>query len=264
MRAVSFLRVGIAAAVSCGAAACGNGDDTSSPPPPRRRPMREPMPPRAWTRRAPGRTRASEGASGAGCDAAEGSVPIPRCCAWPTGRPTRPRSISAWRRHGTGAFEGPILAANAASIDDAGASTPARVRSLSPRRPRICCSTRRQYDARIVAAGSVNCSTGIADATNLPALASGGLETLALVGAADPQHGEPRLQLVGFVDELKNSRQDALLIRVINADADLPKVEVGMFNVLLHADPVRESPSGLRAPATRWPTRTGTSRSSPS
>ena len=188
MRAVSFLKVGIAAAVSCGAAACGNGDDTSSPPPP-------PLPAVDAGIDASKGLDATSAEDGEGSDrpptrpagwTGRGRRPLSRCCAWPTGRPMRLRFDFCLARHGTGAFEGPILAANAASIDDAGVVDAGSGSLAFPQVTAYLLLDPAQYDARVVAAGSVNCSTGIADATNLPALASGGLETLALSAPRTP------------------------------------------------------------------------------
>jgi Domain of unknown function (DUF4397) len=231
MRAVSFLMVGVVAAASCGATACGNGDDTSSPPPPMPAADAGVDASKGLDATA-GPDAGDDGASlEAAPDAADVSVPIRallRVANWSADAPPVDFCLA---KHGTSVFDGPILAANAGSIDDAGVLDAGSGSLAFPQASAYLLLDPGQYDARIVAAGSVNCATGIADATSLPVLASGSLHTIALVGAVSPQHGEPKLAIVGFVDELKNSIQGALLIRVINAAADLPKAEVGTFDV---------------------------------
>jgi hypothetical protein len=222
MRAVSFLMVGLAA----GALACGNGDDASSP-------VAIAMEAGADGSKGPD---ASAGPDAADADAAiapeagEASPPLPptqallRMANWSADSPAVDFCLSP---HGTGNFRGPILAAAAATMGEGGV-----VGALPfPQASSYQLLEPGSYDARLVAAGSVDCATAIvADDTTLPVLGSGGLATIALVGAAHPQQGEPGLELVGFTDELKNSLPDALLIRVINAEVDLPQAEVGTLN----------------------------------
>jgi hypothetical protein len=84
-----------------------------------------------------------------------------------------------------------------------------------------------QYDARLVAGGSVDCSAAITpDATSLPALATAGRETLALLGSAHPKSTDLKLQIVGFLDDSK-TLLTALLVRGINASLDLAKMDLG-------------------------------------
>ena len=123
--------------------------------------------------------------------------------------------------HGTMAFQGPLLAQIAASpitgASDGG--TPgvgfekvSAYASVSPG----------QYDLRVVAAGSTDCSVGIVDAATALRLAAGAYGTAALVGEADPIAKAPGLQIVPLIDEavqpsVPDGGSAALLLRFLNA-----------------------------------------------
>jgi len=104
---------------------------------------------------------------------------------------------------GTTAFQGPILAAVVASLLDAGTLEDAGPAGLAfPQVGAYFGIAPGQYDARVIAAGSVDCSVGIgADSTGLPKLEPDGFATLAVVGEAQPTAGGPALAVVGFPDE---------------------------------------------------------------
>ena len=131
--------------------------------------------------------------------------------------------------HGTTAFQGPLLASRAAQLG--GASADAGSGALPfPGVTTYLLVEPGRYDARLVAPGSMDCNASITtDATGLPALPVGGLGTIALVGATNPQHGQPRLAIVGFLDDLSNKLPTTFILRDINAAPDLPEVDLGMI-----------------------------------
>lgn len=227
MRAVSFLMTGLAAGASFGAVACGNGDDTASPP----AAVAAPDASKGLDATGGGLEDSKTGLDATTPDAGEGEAAAPtlallRLANWSADSPSVDFCMAP---HGTGAFRGPILGEAAAAIDDAGGDAGSGVLSF-PSASAYLSTDPGQYDARLVAGGSVDCSAGLTQDATLPALPSGGLETVALLGAAHPQHGEPGLELVPFVDELTtNAFPGALIIRVINAAVDLPDVQVGTF-----------------------------------
>jgi hypothetical protein len=170
---------------------------------------------------------ADDGASDDG-EASTATLALLRVANWSADSPAVDFCVAV---HGTGAFQGPILGASAASMEEAGGVLAGSGALSFPQASNYLLFQPAQYDARIVAAGSVDCATGITqDATGLSAVASGGLETIALVGAGHPQDGEPGLKIVGFLDELEGSLKGALIVRVINAAVDLPKAEVGTLD----------------------------------
>ncbi len=235
MKPVLFsVTAGLAACAGLGAVACGNGDDTFSPPPP--------------VTVADGGADASKltdatlgdaegGEAGMESDAGDAgldgqmltpTLALLRFANWSADSPGIDFCVA---RHGSGTDQGPILATNAAAINDAGNIDAGSGALPVPGVSAYLLMDPAQYDARVVAAGSTDCTTAITqDATGLPVLASGGFETIALVGAAHPRNGESGLQIVAFQDELTNSVQGALLIRVINAAVDVPMAEVGTLD----------------------------------
>jgi hypothetical protein len=140
--------------------------------------------------------------------------------------------------HGTGIFQGPILAGQvraqqAAGIGDGGTVglAFAKVSSYSFVKPG-------QYDARLVVFGALDCSAGVVDGSALPALAGNAFETIALVGEANRTGADPGLQVVGFLDDQNPSGPVAL--RFIHAAPGLGAVDFGTlggtstkFSVLL-------------------------------
>jgi hypothetical protein len=230
MRAVSLFIACLTAGAAFGAAACGNGDDASSPPV-----ATVVAEAGADASKSPDATTAPDAATDSGTAIAP-DAPLPalttrallRMANWSADSPAVDFCMAP---HGTAAFQGPVLGTDAASIDDAGIDAGSGTLPF-PQISAYLLVDPGQYDIRVVAGGAVDCSTGIVqDATNLPALAPGGLETVALLGANNPQPGELPLKVVGFTDELKNTLMDALLIRVINADVDVPQVQVGELDM---------------------------------
>jgi hypothetical protein len=233
MRAVSILTAGLAA--SFASTACGNGDDSFIPAPLAKVSAgKDASPGVDATAAADAETADAEPfdagteASGEGGD--EPAVPpvrsLVRLANWSADSPAVDFCLAP---HGSGTFQGPLLAARTASMGDGG---PVGALPFPQATPYLLVDPA-QYDARVVAAGSADCATSITDGA-LSALSSGGLMTIALVGAANPQNGEASLEILGFTDELKSSLAGALAIRVINAHVDLAKgVEVGLLNPLL-------------------------------
>jgi hypothetical protein len=163
-------------------------------------------------------------ASGSPSDGASGETSAP-----PTGQPVAlPPPTSALLRvanwspdspavdvciapHGTGAFQGPMVASLAASsMTDAGSA------SLSfPFVSAYTVVPPGQYDARIVVAGAGSCAAGIgSDATSLLSLKAGDAETVALVGDVQPSGSDVHESLVGFADDVASG--SGLLLRFIN------------------------------------------------
>jgi hypothetical protein len=231
MRAVSFFIARVTVGAAFGAAACGNGDDASSPPV-----ATVVAEAGADASKSPDATTATDAAADDGtaiAPDAQGQAVLTtrallRMANWSADSPAVDFCMAP---HGTAAFQGPVLGTDAASIDDAGIDAGSGTLPF-PQISAYLLVDPGQYDIRVVAGGAVDCSTGIVpDATNLPVLAPGGLETVALIGANNPQPGELPLKAVGFTDELKNTLVNALLIRVINADVDVPQVQVGELDM---------------------------------
>jgi hypothetical protein len=129
--------------------------------------------------------------------------------------------------HGTGAFLGPLLAARAEAIDEAGAGEAGAPMLPFPAVSAYLVMPPGRYDARVVAAGATDCSAGvIPDATSLPPFLRNAATTIALIGANQPQASEPGLQIVGFPDE--DYTPTGVAVRAINASADLPLVDIGI------------------------------------
>jgi hypothetical protein len=137
--------------------------------------------------------------------------------------------------HGTTAFQGPLLAGVVASQQDAGALEDAGDAVLSfPNVGAYFDIAPGDYDARIVAAGSLDCSVGIgADSTALPELEADAFATLAVVGEADPSGGAPALGMVGFQDEgprafAPDTGTPPLAARFVNAAAGEARVSASI------------------------------------
>ena len=163
-------------------------------------------------------------AAGDAADASTPTLALLRMANWSADSPQVDFCLAV---HGTAAFHGPVLAANAAAINKVGGLDAGSGALSFPQASSYLVVEPAQYDARLVAGGSVDCSTAIMpDATSLPALASAGRETLALFGSAHPQSTDLKLQILGFLDDSK-SLLTALLIRGINASLDLAKMDMG-------------------------------------
>ena len=244
MRAVSLVMVMAGAGASLGVIACAGGGDDNSVPEALVRSDGGADASMHLDATASGDADGGEGSTDAtnandGQDAGDGPQPtlaLLRVANWSADAPAVDFCIAP---HGTGAFQGPILAARASAIDSAGVLDAGSGALPFPQASAYLVVDPSQYDARLVAAGSADCASKItSDLTDLPVLTSGGLETIALIGATHPQAGEPALKLVGFQDEWMNSLKGALLIRVINAAADLPKAEVGSLQMVQYFYPI--------------------------
>jgi hypothetical protein len=151
-------------------------------------------------------------------DAGPPTVGLLRIANW---SPDSPPVDACTSPHGAAAFSGPLVAALAASSD---AGSPATL--AFPFVSAYLVVAPGQYDVRIVAGGSPDCSVGIgSDATSLPALVAGSAETVALVGEASPTGADPPLQLVGLLDDVSSSAPVAM--RCFNASPALPRVDLG-------------------------------------
>jgi hypothetical protein len=145
-------------------------------------------------------------------------------------------------QHGQSNFRGPLLRTAAGPSDDAG------IPALPfPYASAYVYVAPGRYDARLVAAGSPDCATGIgSDATNLPAIAPDGYATVALTGEENPTAGAPGLKLVFFQDDAFPSNQGEL--RTINLallpslqEADFGEITVGGFSPLFLGVPVGQA-----------------------
>jgi hypothetical protein len=180
---------------------------------------------------------AGEAAANGGTDAASdaanvdveagpymGSLPMPptmgllRFANWSPDSPAFDMCIAA---HGTTSFQGPLLSALAVAQSDGGSEgLPFPLVSAYTLVPPG------QYDARIVVGGTESCAVGIRpDTTDLPILAAGGAETVALAGEVVPVAADYRLHVLGFLDDI--SASGSAEIRVINAAPAMPLVDVG-------------------------------------
>jgi hypothetical protein len=235
MRAVLFMMV---ASVYAGLGACvGSGDDTTT-----NVPVLQPEAGVADASKGLDATARGDGTGGdanaadsaadadayAGEDGSTPTLALLRFANWSAGAPAVDFCLAP---HGTGAFKIPVLGTSAAAIDEAGVIDAGSGALPFPKSTAYLLVDPAQYDARLVAGGSSDCSAKIAeDATSLPALASGAAGTIALVGATQPRGGEPGLRIVGFLDDLQSNLATAFELRAINAAPDLPKVDVGTLS----------------------------------
>jgi hypothetical protein len=129
--------------------------------------------------------------------------------------------------HGTNHFGAPIFGSALAAMDGGGGSDAGGSGLAFPTVSAYLPVAPGNYDARLVAAGSTDCSVGIiADLTTLPQLKIGQSVTLGLIGATQPQGLEPTLQMVFFLDD--TGIPDAVSMRVINAAVDFPLIDFGV------------------------------------
>jgi hypothetical protein len=234
MRAVPFMIASVYAGLGLGACV-GSGDDTTT-----KVPVLQPDAGVADASKGLDATARGDSTGGdanaadsaADADAGEnGSTPtlaLLRFANWSASAPAVDFCIAP---HGTGAFKIPVLGTRAAAIDEAGVIEAGSGALPFPQSSAYLLVDPAQYDARLVAGGSPDCSAKIAeDATSLPALPSGAAGTIALVGATQPRGGEPGLRIVGFLDDLESKLPTAFELRAINAAPDLPKVDVGTLS----------------------------------
>ncbi|MGO9834943.1 MAG: DUF4397 domain-containing protein [Polyangiaceae bacterium] len=126
--------------------------------------------------------------------------------------------------HGTGAFEGPLLAqmAGDAGVDS---GTPAlEFAQVSA----YLSVTAGQYDARLVPAGTVGCdaASSLADGTNLPPLEYDTSGTLLVAGDASPAGADSALTLVVLPDDAVLAG-GASSLRAVNAVPSAPSLDFG-------------------------------------
>ncbi len=129
--------------------------------------------------------------------------------------------------HGTGQFHGPMVAAQALALPNAGSSCPASTFGLPfPQVSSYALVQAGQYDVRLVVAGATSCAAGVADATSLPAIVAGGFETVALLGELNRASATaPGLQLAGFSDD--PAPVGAIALRFIQAAPAFSALDFG-------------------------------------
>jgi hypothetical protein len=99
------------------------------------------------------------------------------------------------------------------------------------------------YDVRLVAAGSSDCSTGLApDLTGNSPLLYNTFNTLALIGKFTPGAGEPSLRSVVYPDDMTSpSAPDPtnpyVGVRFINAAPSVPSAEIGTYDTTTAGKP---------------------------
>jgi len=150
--------------------------------------------------------------------------------------------------HGTGAFQGPVLANLTAAINQTGNVDAGRPALSFPGVSAYSLVAPGPYDARLVAAGAPDCSAKIVpDQTNLPAVAVGQAMTIALVGAARPAGNQPGLKMIGLLDD--DQTPSLVAIRAINASPDFSNVDVGTVSTGLFTPLLASIPFGSATPA---------------
>jgi hypothetical protein len=126
--------------------------------------------------------------------------------------------------HGTSSFQGPVIALAAA---DAGAGG---VSGLDFEQVTTYFATAPgQYEVRLVAAGSADCSTalqGTTDATSLPSLAQDAYTTIAVLGDLAAAGNDPTLALHAYADDTTAPANQAAL-RFLHAAPSLPALDFG-------------------------------------
>jgi hypothetical protein len=187
--------------VSCSLLGCYGGDDAVSPIP-----------------GAGGDASTADGARESAPSAeAAASTSFLRIANW---SPDSPAVDVCVAPHATGQFVGPLVGALAASTE----SGPSGI--AFPRASAYVTVPAGSYDARLVVGGAPDCTVGIGgDSTSLPAFASSGFATLAIVGEAHPTGGDAALQTVLFSDDASSSA--AVALRFINASPGTPEADFG-------------------------------------
>jgi hypothetical protein len=204
--------------------ACGNGDDVCT--------TASALSSDAGADGGPDATSGRQSADGSADGGGEGTSPqadtaLIRFANWSSDSPAVDFCLAP---HGTTAFQGPMLASLAARIDGAGLVDAGAPVLQFPDVSTYETVEPQTYDARVVAAGSANCSVAVApDTTNLAPLAAGSFSTIALIGALNPTAGAPGVQLVAFLDSPAASLVDA---RFINAAYNAGSVSIGVGTIL--------------------------------
>jgi hypothetical protein len=119
---------------------------------------------------------------------------------------------------GTGEFAGPVLA-GAGGIAGLSYSKVTKYLDVEPN----------QYDVRLVAPGSADCSAslgGLPDVTNLPTLTAGATATIAATGLLSHGNTAP-FELKAYIDDASVADGQAKL-RFIHASPGTPNVDVGV------------------------------------
>jgi hypothetical protein len=138
--------------------------------------------------------------------------------------------------HGTTQFRGPLLGAMFDAELDAGISEEGGLPGVNyPQVSSYLYVPAAQYDARIVAPGSPDCSVGVLtpDDTNVNVVLNGEgtMATLALIGDVMPPKSEPSVTLTSFRDDFATNLADTgipfMPTRFINASPSTPSISFG-------------------------------------
>jgi len=131
--------------------------------------------------------------------------------------------------HGTGSWEGPLLAISAALDPDAGLAGDAGSHGLTfPGVTAYLSLAPGQYDVRIVDARATDCSVGIVnDAVTLPAFAANAYTTILVVGDASNAGTDAALTVTSVADDATLPAGGGLALRFINASPSVPSAAFG-------------------------------------
>jgi hypothetical protein len=124
--------------------------------------------------------------------------------------------------HGTTAFRGPFLAQLNAALAGTGVADAGAASLAFPGVSSYVVMPPAAYDARVVVGGATDCSMGILDSTSLPAVPTGGAETIALMGRAHPS----TLTVRGFLDD--DLALAPVELRLVNASPDVSPVDLAL------------------------------------
>jgi hypothetical protein len=131
--------------------------------------------------------------------------------------------------HGTGSWEGPLVAISAALDPDAGLDGDAGGDGLTfPSVTAYLSLVPGQYDVRIVAAQATDCNVSIVnDAVSLPTLAANAYTTILVVGDASNAGKDAALTITSVADDATLPAGGGLALRFINASPSLPSASFG-------------------------------------
>lgn len=205
----------IAAGVALSTLACtGSGDDCASPP------MALAVPD-ATT----GDAVAPDGTAPVDASTADGGEdgPAPpttvalRLANWSPGAPGVDFCIAP---HGTSAFQGPLVAALAATLEDGGSDAGASAIPF-PQASAYVLVAPGTYDTRLVAGGATDCTAGLVADAPAPPLAAGQALTVAVIGNTHPN----TLALITYPDDTASA--GSVGVRAIHAAPSLAIIDVG-------------------------------------
>jgi len=129
--------------------------------------------------------------------------------------------------HGTGAFQGPLVGAQLAALSDAGLADGGAAGVPFPQASSYAYLPPGRYDARLVAAGSPDCSVGVLapDDAGLAPLAAGSMTTIAAVGeVSGGTGGAPGVALASFADDFDGRLEGGPSIVALRFVAAAPRV----------------------------------------